>query len=880
MAERIANPTDSVKYSGDPPTIRDAGRSPRSCVRLVAVIDVLSSAGPAGARPGGTWDWLPERATTPSAADLERARTEAEALLADHGVTYGTAAEHEPWRLDPAPVVIDEDEWSRLEAGIAQRAELLDAVLQDLYGPRRLLTDTLLPPTAAVAHPGFLRAVDGLRLPGGRELVLTATDLARDDDGTWLALADRTQAPSGAGYAMEGRRVVAQVLEGVYRQTPIQRLGPFFRALRQTLHDVAPPSAPQPRIALLTPGSGSETAFDQAYLASMLGLPLVEGSDLVVRDGRLWVRGLGGTEPVDVLLRRVDAAWCDPLDLRTGSRLGVPGLVRAVRAGNLSVVNPLGSGVLENPAVIAALPRLARTVLDQDLLLPSAPTWWCGEPSSASYVLAHLADLVLVPLSREDHGVLGWTLDAAQRDELAARIAAEPWRWAGQARVAGGALLDVAGDDDEAPAPQDRTGCGVGVLRAFAVAHRGAYTVMAGGLARVADGPVVSSRTGASAKDVWVLAGASEPTTEAPEQTGEVALTLRGGVGISPRTAENLFWLGRYAERAEDQARDLRVVVDRWDDFHGRPRSAGGRALAVLVGALVDPDTPADATHAPTLRDLALDRTRAESIAASVAGLGNSAAAVRDQLSTDTFGPLARIDRALRAERARQRAVEPGLDLGRFDDARAATAGLRRVLDRTLEGLLAVAGIVAEGLVRDVGWHLLDAGRRLERAQHVVAALRRTLVEPLPRTAEAHVVDSVVLAHDSAITFRRRYPDDAGVTAVLDLLLLDEANPRSLAFQLDRLRHDLAGVPVRSHSTDERDRLLAQLADLVAELDPAAASARDADGRRARLAETLDSMHWRLLAVADEIEKVHFARPVTARALDDPWDAGDEEDVP
>ncbi|UJP40458.1 circularly permuted type 2 ATP-grasp protein [Cellulomonas palmilytica] len=861
------------------------------------MIDVLSSAGPPGTRPEGTWHWLPEQADAPSAADLDRARTEAEALLADHGVTYGAADELEPWRLDPTPVVLGEDDWSGLEAGITQRAELLDAVLQDLYGARRLLTDTLLPPTAVVAHPGFLRAVDGLRLPGGRELVLASTDLARDDDGTWLSLADRTQAPSGAGYTMEGRRVVAQVLASVYRATPIARLGPFFRALRQTLHDVAPPSASAPRIALLTPGPGSDTAFDQAYLASMLGLPLVEASDLVVRDGRLWVRALGGTEPVDVLLRRVDAAWCDPLDLRSGSRLGVPGLVRAVRGGTLSVVNPLGSGVLENPAVLAALPRLARTVLDQDLLLPSAPTWWCGEASSLSHVLAHLDELVVLPLSREQDAVLGWTLDAAAREELAARIAAEPWQWAGQARVGGGAVVEPVGPDeaagsDEAAGPGAAAGSGeparpvgpgVGVLRTFAVAHRGTYTVMAGGLARVAHGPVVSSRTGAVAKDVWVLSGSTpDAAPEAPEGVTEVAAARRTRLGVSSRTAENLFWMGRYAERAEDQARDLRVVVDRWDDFHGRPRSAGGRALAVLVTALVDELHDPDAASeqpAPTLREIALDRGLEGSIAASVRGLGQAAAAVRDQLSTDTFGPLARIERALRSERARQRIPEGGLDLG-VDHVRAATAGLRPVLDRTLEGLLAVAGTIAEGLVRDVGWHLLDAGRRLERAQHVVASLRRTLVGPDTRTVEAHLVDSVVLAHESSITFRRRYGDHTGVPAVLDLLLLDESNPRSLAFQLDRLAHDLAGIPMRARPTDERDRLLAQVRDLVAELDPAAAAAIDENGRRTRLAELLDSMHWRLLALADEIEAVHFARPVAARALDDPWDAGDEEDVP
>jgi uncharacterized alpha-E superfamily protein len=287
----------------------------------------------------------------------------------------------------------------------------------------------------------------------------------------------------------------------------------------------------------------------------------------------------------------------------------------------------------------------------------------------------------------------------------------------------------------------------------------------------------------------------------------------------------------------------------------------------VLVAALRDPDV----ADAPTLREIALDRLRTDSVAGAVRGIHAAASAARDQLSTDTFGPLARIERALRTERSRQRGV---------DDARAATAGLRPVLDRTLEGLLAVAGIVAEGLVRDVGWHLLDAGRRVERAQHLVVALQRTLVELHSRPVEAHVVDSLLLAHDSSITFRRLYPDDAGVAGLLDLLVLDEANPRSLAFNLRRLTEDLAGAAMRSRSTEERDRLLADVVDLVAELDPVAVAEPDADGRRTRLAELLESMHWRLLAVADEIQAVHFARPATARALDDPWDAGDEEEAP
>ncbi|MEN0129857.1 MAG: circularly permuted type 2 ATP-grasp protein [Brevundimonas sp.] len=815
--------------------------------------DLLSSPRPAvdgGAlehRPD--WGWLADPDDAPDDAALARARDDAERLLADHGVSYGADRPEGagPWRLDPAPVIVDEAEWARLDAALAQRAELLDAVLRDVYGARRLLTDALLPPTTVVAHPGFLRAVDGLRLPGGRELVLTATDLVRDPSGGWLAVADRTQAPSGAGYAMEGRRVVAQVLAGVYRQAAIARLGPFFHAVRGALRDVAPAHAEQPRIVLLTSGPASETAFDQAYLAAMLGLPLVEGTDLVVREGRVWLRALDGLEPVDVVLRRVDAEWCDPLDLRTGSRLGVPGLVRSLRAGNVSVVNPLGASVLENPALLTYLPRLARTVLDQDLALESAPTWWCGDPVSLQHVLTRLDDLVLMPTATPTvQGLIqGWTLDAAAREELAARISAEPWAWAAQ-------------EPSHHSAADGSTRAAM--LRTYAVAHRGSYNVMAGGLARVAEGgALVSSSSGAVAKDVWVLTSQTELPAE--DTTAEISTTGRRlGAAISPRTAENLWWMGRYAERAEDRARLLRVVVDRWDDFHGRPRSAGGRALSVIEGAL----EPADERTGASLRALALDVRTTTSVAAALRSLGTSAAGARDQLSSDTFGPLARIDRVLRAERSRRRSsLDDELDLGTLAQPGLATAGLRPVLDQVLEGLLAVAGIAAEGLVRDAGWKFLDAGRRIERAQHVVQHLHATLVDRRPAIVEAGVVDAVVLSHDSSITFRRRYPSDAGVAELLDLLVVDRTNPRSLAFQLDALHDNLGTVPAAAH-------LLSDVSDLVAELNPAEVAA--APGRRDQLAQALESMSWRLLSAADEIQRVHFARPAPSRALEDQWD--------
>ncbi len=817
-------------------------------------------------------------------------------------------------------MVVDETEWARLDAALVQRAELLDAVLHDLYGPRRLLDDRLLPATVVLGHPGFLRAVDGLRTPGGRELVLTATDLVRDATGGWCAVADRTQAPSGAGYAMEDRRVTAQVLAGVYRQAPIARLGPFFHALRHALRDVAPPTASDdPRVVLLTPGPGSETAFDQAYLASMLGLPLVEGRDLLVRDGRVHLEGIDGLEPVDVVLRRVDGDWCDPLDLRAGSRLGVPGLVRALRGGTVSVVNPLGASVLESPAFLTYLPRLARAVLDQDLALPSAQTWWCGEERSLRHVVAHLDRLVLKPTA---HGadvttVLGWTLSAAEREALAARIRAEPWLWVGQTPV--GPTVDrhdVAGVGSDRP---DAAGVGpadlgprAAVLRAYAVAHAGTYTVMSGGLARVADSHVVSSSRGASAKDVWVLA--SQPTTPPDVAVREDAVAAVGrapGAGISPRTAENLYWMGRYAERAEGEARVLRAVADRWDDYHRSPGSAGGRALAVLLQALTPaalPDggeatgtaaggttagggpvpTPNDehiGPRVPALRDLLLDRATPGSVARAVHRLAGAAASVRDQLSTDTTGPLARVERALRDERGRHR-PRPDDALGTAPDedrAAAVTAGLRPTLDRVLHGLLALSGVAAEGLTRDVGWHLLDAGRRIERAQHLVDTLAATLVVRRSADVEDLLLESVLLATESAITYRRRHQSALSVARVLDLLVHDRTNPRSLAFQLDRLLADLEAVPAPWRSAGQRDHLLHGVGELVAELDTVAVGAVVSDdGRRVRLAEALDSMLWRLRAASDEIERVHFVRPAASRVLDDLWGATNvrEQDDP
>ena len=360
------------------------------------------------AAPDGTpregWSPLVDGLDDFEQSDLVRAQREVARLLEDDNVTYtpspassrsivdphgrpAALTEPRPWRLDPMPLIVDDREWAGLEAGIVQRAELLDAIMSDLYGARKLLARGHLPAATVLDHDEYLRSVVGTAVANQR-LFMIAADLGRDAAGQWKVLSDRTQAPSGAGFAMQNRRVVSRVLPEVYRQAHLYRLTPFFQAMRLALVEAAPPMVEDPRVVVLSPGTSSETAFDQAFVASLLGFPLLEGSDLTVRNGRVWMRSLGKLEQVDVILRRVDSTWMDALELRGGSRLGVTGLLECVRQGTVSVVNNLGSGVLENPALLPYLPDLCERLLGAPLRLPSVATWWCGEPGSLDHVLA------------------------------------------------------------------------------------------------------------------------------------------------------------------------------------------------------------------------------------------------------------------------------------------------------------------------------------------------------------------------------------------------------------------------------------------------------------------------------------------------------------
>lgn len=767
-------------------------------------------------------------------AGLRARRADTLRLLADDGVAYHPpgAESEQLWELDPLPLVLDGAEWAGLERGVAQRAELLDRLLADLYGPRATVTRGLLPVEVVDGHPGYLH---GWRRPAGapprRELFLSGVDLGRTPEG-WTVLGDRVQAPSGAGYAMANRRVVARVLSALHRRSRIRRLGPFFEAVRAGLQA----GRDDRRIVLLHPGPDSETAYEQALLSSLLGLPLVLGSELTVREGRLWQHSLGRLDPVDVVLRRLDADWCDPLDLRPDSRLGVPGLLEAARLGTVTVLNGLGAGVAENPGLLPFLPALCRALLGEDLLLPSVPTWWCGDPASLAHVGAHLGDLVLTPLARGGAPVRGADLDSAGRAALLARVEAEPHAWAAQREVVLSTAPVVTDDGVE---PRAVT------LRTFAVASGAGWEVLDGGLGAVpagAEPPLEGVAT--LAKDVWVVGERAERA--APGSLDE-AVAATAPTGVSPRVAEDLFWLGRYAERAEDTARLLRAVTDRWADFRTSPEPAGAGALRALLAATSEitrttpgfAALPADEDPGAELHSLLYDRNRPGTLGFAVHRLTRAAQAVREQLSTDTWLMLGRLDTVLQ-----RLAAAPEPDSGDVSEA----------LNRVLEGLLALAGLTAESLVRDDGWRLLDAGRRVERAQHVVALLAATLCDAPRGPADRLVVESVTIVAESVITHRRRNAGRPGIAPLLDLLLADRDNPRAVAHQLDRLADDLAHLPGAVPASF--DAAVARLADA----DPAALAVRDtADGTRPALRALLAGLGADLDRLADDVAAAHFA---------------------
>lgn len=780
---------------------------------------------------------------------------EAKQLIRENGVTYNVYGDPHgiarPWQLDPIPLLIPTHEATALGRGLIQRAKLLEAILADLYGPQRLLKDGLLPPQLVFPNPGFLRPAHGIKVPGGRYLHLYAANLGRGSDGCWRVIGDRTQAPSGAGYALENRIVMTRTLPEAFRDCRVHRLALFFQTFRDTLRALAPRNRDNPRVVLLTPGPYNETYFEHAYLARYLGYTLVEGGDLTVRDNRVYLKVLGGLQPVDVIFRRLDDDFCDPLELRPDSFLGVPGLAHAARSGNVVVANALGTGLLETPALPAFLSRLCRALLGEELKLESVATWWCGEPDSLRYVLDHLPRLVIKPAfpATRMEPVFPGELTSPQRAAFVEKLRAKPGEFVAQERL----------DLSSAPVLDgDKLVRRKLVVRSYLAADvNGGFMCMPGGLTRVSASPdttVVSMQRGGGSKDTWVLADAAVSDFSLLPGSGQRVVLTRSGGNLPSRAADNLYWLGRYAERAEGFTRLLRGIVVRLTERSGLVDSPELPFLLRALLAQADPKFPRSDLEADPLDRVypaVFDRADPNSLASVVASVRSVASVVRDLISLDMWrvvNSLSELTRPLNPEDA------------------PTPAAVLDILNRTVMTLAAFGGLATESMTRGEGWRFLDLGRKLERSLNTIGLIRATLVTVSPQ--EGPVLDAVLEVADSGMTYRRRYMSSLRAEAVLDLLVDDETNPRSLASQLAALVEDVDHLPRAPGSAGRAPEQRFALAALgsVRMAEPERLAAVE-EGTRPALKVLLDHVAGWLPILSDALTQQYLSHLQTSRHL-------------
>jgi uncharacterized circularly permuted ATP-grasp superfamily protein/uncharacterized alpha-E superfamily protein len=804
--------------------------------------------------------------------ELSRRWEEAKQLIRENGVTYDIYGDprglDRPWELDPVPLLISPTEARMLETGLVQRARLLEMILADVYGPQRLLQAGLLPADLIFSHPGFLRPCHGIHLPGNRHLHLYAADLGRTADGQFWVIADRGQAQAGAGYALENRIVLSRMLPDVFRECQVQRLALFFRSVRETLSAIAPHNRDNPRIVLLTPGPYSPTYFEHAYLARYLGFTLVEGGDLTVRDNRVYLKLLGGLQAVDVILRRLEDELCDPLELRGDSLLGTAGLVQAVRAGNVAIANPLGSGMLETPALMPYLPPLCRYLLGEELKMPSVPAWWCGDRAGLDKVLAHLAELVIRPAFPRAgfESIVVEQLNLEQRQSLAERIRARPRAYVGQQRPALSTTPALVSNRME-PRPM--------ILRTFLAAADGSFVAMPGGLTRVAssgDMLVMPMAKGGGSKDTWVLSSGPVSTFSLLRPTVQPVELSRAGNDLPSRAADNLYWLGRYVERADGMVRLLRGILARLTEKSG---VADAPELPVLLRALGEPGQKVPlfreqgahglAALEAELLALVFDEGRTGSLQFILSALHRVAGMVRDRLSTDTWRILRSLDLPFAGRLAEQREGR-GMHVSSLNDGTTLSEVLA-LLDQLVLSLAAFGGLAMESMTRGQAWRFLDMGRRLERALHTLVLLRRTLVAV--SGSEGPLLEALLEIADTSMTYRRRYRSSLHTAPVLDLLLADESNPRSLAFQLVALSDHVENLPQNSthprRSPEQRLMMGALMHMRLADID-VLARASDA-GVRQELDTLLARLEAEVPALSDTITRDYLSHAQASRQL-------------
>ena len=728
-------------------------------------------------------------------------------LIQQNGITYNVYGDQQdqtrPWSLNALPMLITPADWRGISTSLQQRAKLLNAILQDVYGEQRLIRGGYLPGALILGNPGYLRAMQGVKPLGGVYLHVVAFDIARGPDGRWWVIGQRTQTPSGLGYVLENRLTVSRVFPEAYREMRVQHVASSYKRLLESMTSAAASIAEgAPRFALLTPGPYSETYFEHAYLARYLGLPLVEGADLAVRDDKLYLKTMHGLQRIHGLLRRLDDDFCDPLELRADSSLGVPGLLQAIRAGSVVMANALGTSFLESPAVQGFLPAISEYLLNEPLKMPSLNTWWCGEIAAWQDIAPDLHTQVIKPTYATNAATnfqpaIASLLDAQELDAWRKRIHSQPDIYTTQSYLPFSQAPTWQGDEIS-----PRTA----MLRVYAIASGdGEWQLLQGGMTRIAtvDPHIVSIQSGGSTLDTWVMTDQQVDTySMLPNRTRLPRWTATEQL-VSSRSAESLFWLGRYTERCELMVRLAKealvlVSTNQQDSLPALNDAIG--ALGRLHG-LIPEGTPSLTKSASVfgrtlIAQLIQKGTRG--LLDNLELLEFSLKAVRDRLPAEH----AEIAQTMK-HMLMHNTVYPAL-VGAPNATKPRAKRLGRPVTRnpidTIEvldvigiQLVALVGFQSDRMTRDVGWHMLAAGRLIERLVNLSGILVAFFTHAAVYTPRGF--ETLLVLFDSSITYRTRYQRQQDIPALMDLLVTDETNPRSISCILQTLQGEIKHLP-------------------------------------------------------------------------------------
>lgn len=735
------------------------------------------------------WKVLLQNLTKIGSSNLKTKQADLDWLLSENGVTYNVYNDpkgfNRPWNLNVVPFVIHQKEWETVERGIQQRAEVLNLILKDIYGKRELLKHSILPPEVVYAHRGFLRSCDNIQYKTAKQLQIYAADLARGPDGRMWVVNDRSQAPSGMGYALENRFSISKIIPELFTNINIKQPSTFFNDFNQLLFNAAPTNKDNPTVVILTPGPHNETYFEHSYLSSFLGYPLVKGNDLVVRNGKVWLKSLNGLKQVDVILRRVDDVFVDPLELREDSFLGVAGLLEAVRLQNVAIINPIGSGVLENPGLIPFMKNICKYFLDEDLILPQIASWWCGQEQERDYVINNLKSFVVKRIDRSHRESIFFCefLTKAELKDLKLKILTNPFQYVAQEKIYFSTAPNLVDGQLE---PRKI------VSRTFAIAKEDSYSVMPGGLVRVAaerEKLLVSNQRGGTSKDFWIISDDSQHNIQLYSWNKTISNYTSNINDVPSYTAENLFWSGRYLGRTMLTARYLRMVLNQMTNVQYNVRKSESESLNILFQSItsITGTYPGFIEDKATMKDplkeiksIVLDENRIGSFAQTLISLNNSYYSLRNLWSKDMW-----------------RVSEDTQKLWRNfkEEEHYSVQTLIKFFDKIITRLIAFMALTEESILVKQGLLLYFIGLQLEQATMTITKFRSLITVKYDEELEYEILESLLGSHESLNIYRYSYQSYLSLENVINLLLLDGDYARSLNYQINRLKKDIDQLP-------------------------------------------------------------------------------------